>query len=997
MRKIFNRTCPSIFSAALGLLFTLAAGSPGQENIDPIPKLIQGLGHENWHVREKSQEALIALGAKAVRPLIQAAKSGNPEISLRARLILNQVDPLQVRLRIQEIELGDPPKMARILEETGDEGGEILLPNRLDPSRYESRYAVQCHFLGEGDINLNVEEIQPGSSRGIQLHAVSDREGAVSILKRGEKVYYRQIGLHSERTRYPFVTIARWWSERISETLEQGDNRPQGDLSALIRDLSDQAERGDLPVQLEALELLGLLRVPEAKEVFQKARKIPSLELAALMGLARLGDKKALDSLAEITAFQVASSKISSPGSRKARGGGRQKLALQGKSQMTEATVLGKDPELDALLVLAESGYAGAFKRLAERISEIDPVFIHPVLATMAEQIDQAPSSCLDLILEAVSSTEFLSQLNWQDPEIEHFFGVLLENSRISQSEAFIHKLLQGLSSTLGYNATSASGRSRVFARIWQRVPRGNGELLRGLLNQIFEGPANPARLDEAITWLCSCFHLEPMPEDCFQKLLGNIRKILHRPANNAVEDTLIRSGLHKLTRELALTKPQFVELVKLVAEASELVSQPYSLQFIQDLQRLTGIPSSSLRRPPTSTPTEPPVQKVRLKPSSQVALWASDPEKVEASFQGQFPAPATSGGDALEFWEFVRLVTSDAETTNRTRIPGSTPATSSEVLDGLRQNIRAGIPFQRTDRWGNRLTYRIDAERTLNRYRLNGQTFLTIGYPSFASLREKSLRTGQYITSDVQLGTTHIAGSQRERLQALYYIRRVGSIHRGPPDSEEPGQLWKQFLENILEDLKTMNPEKAFQLVRQLDLREAAPFLREKLQGRAFDKTAQYDFPLWVAQWLLERDDPAGKEYLQIELKGTDLKRRFRAAQFLTDRGDRSGLRVLLELLAQNPMAYFSAIPNLDTFLKSCNPTDEEYRQVMDMVVENLHLQNFWYYGFKLISAQAETDFGYEAARRIQPATARKQALERSAEAAKRWWAAQRSSSPGR
>ncbi len=985
----------------IALLLVLGAPSarPGEESepsprVASIEELIRRLGDSSWQVREETQQALIARGSEAADPLARAIGSSDPEIALRARLILSQVNPLVVRVRIQRIEIEDPPRISEEAEGEVGEGAETQLPPRSDAGAY----SVRCRVVGDRQVDLTVEQVI-GGNRNL-LQAPSSQEGAVSFIKRGEEGIYRQLGLHIDRERHPFVVVIRWWAVRTA-ALRGGaaDPVPPRDLPALVRDLLIQAGAGEMSARLAALELLGLLRSKEAEGAFRAARAEPRLQAAALIGLAGLGDGKALDELEKLA--DLAASRPSGDISPEARGNKVRAQGLEALSGIHQPAAFldGQSPESSwqnrAMLVLLQAGRESGFDSLARRISEIDSLAIHSALAELADGIDRANPASLDLLLDAVSSPEFLTQLIWEDPEIEHFYGVLLESAEGARHPQFIQRLLLGLSRTLGMDPWTTSGRHRIFARLWERIAQGAGdpEVLHDVLKEVLERSGSPSRLNEIVSWLGLCFRDEPMPEEGFEKVLLLLRGAVFKDAEMGPSIAVASNALSQLARTVAMTEPQLIALVKLLAEVAQAPKQPYASQFLQEVKRLTGIPAARAR-PGAAGAVQGPEESL----SVQVERWAASAEETSAAVQRLFPSPAGPEGEALEYWEFDLLVIDPPR--EGPPVPGPSPVPPDrrvEVLDGHRMEARAGVPSKFTDRWGNRLSTRIEAEGagSAGRYRLNGQASLELGLPSFIVSREKELRIGRYETSDIRLGTSYLSLPRGQRLLRMACLRAGGGA---APASLDPAELWRTFIAGLLETLSSRGGERAFQVIRELNLREAVPFLRKELEREDLKAAPRWDFPHGVARWLVERGDPAGRDYLLGELKAADVRRRIQAAQVLTGTGDPAGFRALLDLLEERPKELnpHVALSSLDGVLREKGLASEECREVLDLVMKDLQDPYFQSAGFSLLARITGNDFGYpEATRQAATPSSRKQAMARAVEAARSWWTARRGAPP--
>ena len=72
------------------------------QNIDPaaFKQLIADLGHRDFKVRKAASEKLATLGAAAKKELIKAADNKDPEISSRAKALLERLFPECLKLQL---------------------------------------------------------------------------------------------------------------------------------------------------------------------------------------------------------------------------------------------------------------------------------------------------------------------------------------------------------------------------------------------------------------------------------------------------------------------------------------------------------------------------------------------------------------------------------------------------------------------------------------------------------------------------------------------------------------------------------------------------------------------------------------------------------------------------------------------------------------------------------------------------------------------------------
>jgi len=108
-----------------GCLVALAAAREPKPTTDPdrkIEQLIEQLGSSKFRVREAAAKELLVLGKRAIPALRKALQSTDPDVRLRAQLLLNQIGSGVPNL-IEELADKDPKVRqvaAQKLESLGD-------------------------------------------------------------------------------------------------------------------------------------------------------------------------------------------------------------------------------------------------------------------------------------------------------------------------------------------------------------------------------------------------------------------------------------------------------------------------------------------------------------------------------------------------------------------------------------------------------------------------------------------------------------------------------------------------------------------------------------------------------------------------------------------------------------------------------------------------------------------------------------------------------------
>jgi hypothetical protein len=759
------------------------------------------------------------------------------------------------------------------------------------------------------------------------------------------------------------------------------------------------------------------------------------LRLAALVGLTRAGDAVARASLSQALATLSQTPALPRPEAARPRKG--RKMLSTFKSPVESGRLSAGFWPTRAAVALVEAGEPAGFEHFARRIVDVDPADVHLVLACLADRLDRVPASCRDLLLEGLASPELILHLPWDDPEVEYFYGRLREITGRPEDSAYRERLVLTLARTLWTDSGLASTRLRTFSRLWDRMTGGAAapDLAEKVLKEVLGSAGSPLPIHELVPWLAAAFRERPMPEAEFQEVLALLRSVLGRSQSAY---TAMNAAV-EIARWPALTAEEAVQIAMLLAEMGSLPNQPSSQECLAELQRLTGLDLPPARRarpavtvpsplvPPEGTvapsrksPPEGTVAPSRKSPPGGtgaparkaagpsagdptivelVARWAADPEQVRAALARRASPGGDAGSEPLEYWEFDFLV----PYRQAKPAPGKqAPAEKSlepQLLDARRVQVRSGLPFSLSNRWGGSVLHRIDPERSTGgaRYRLNWQSVLELDLPAFVSLKEEDQTVFWYATSDVRLGATPISKPYGLQHQKLACIKKAsGSAPESTP--EEPTQVWQSFCRDLVDTLESQRDERrarsAITIIQSLRIREAATFIRQEFERRPDPSLAQTLAELGDLEFLrsqLGGDSPPGPP----RGGGEGVARRFQAAQALAGACDRSGLRTLLDLLRTRPREVTpyvnGAISGLDNFLANCDPTPEERAEVIDLVVANLEEGIFQYRGFPLLSREAGIDFKFSQTFQIPNGPGRKEAVKRAVDAARSWWSSQR------
>ena len=135
-----------------------------------IAKLIELLGNDDWPTREKATEDLMAIGEPAIPALKEALKSRDPEVKMRANLILKKLDTSEIEKQVRELiesclpnryptveqlmALGDREQITTIIRKMMEEKAQdgrwrnmlnylIQIVERANPGGWEQRVIIE--------------------------------------------------------------------------------------------------------------------------------------------------------------------------------------------------------------------------------------------------------------------------------------------------------------------------------------------------------------------------------------------------------------------------------------------------------------------------------------------------------------------------------------------------------------------------------------------------------------------------------------------------------------------------------------------------------------------------------------------------------------------------------------------------------------------------------------------------------------------------------------
>jgi hypothetical protein len=1000
----------------LAALFPLAAPSqgPASEGASSKPEKegdlggwIADLGHAEWSRREMAEQKILEAGERALAPLRGAAGSSDPERAHRARYLLFQIDPPAGSFDIIKVELGPAPKVVEVGRGAGPAGESLRITALALGDRSPGRYEIIWHGEEAGGMVVEARELlQAESAPGYLLAPPVQASPAVSILKLSEECRYQRFGVITSRDRRRYLTLLYQRQSRRSDPPSPppaaGGEELPGEILALLlaqvrsHPAGDEREAGDPRVATAALRILSHLRYAGAREEFVKALEDGDRAATGALGLAALGDRQAAPLLIEILKQDVPEIADN-------------RIGAAATSRLDRSDL--RDQKIQAAALLAELGDLRGLAYLIEQLGEPDPLRRHAIVACLGDalpQVERTPE-LRERFLDMALSASVLRDAPWSDPEMEYFF---LRAVRLlsAQSEADVARAREALGSlerlVAGRFGTSTI-RLRTLLPLWRQVagvvaataPRGEMvEAEAQLLSRLLDSVSSGAFLSETLLWLEDSFAGAPLPETCFDSLVRCLR------ASVASDDSSLaavaRQATQRMSQILTISQGQLEPLVHLlIATWREAAAAPgggSTLRQLQaELERRTGVKAPASNAGLLgSTATEP------------WEAWLEDGERVaarEAAVIAEQSA-AEEAGDLLAYYEFDILV----EESPRRPHPAASEIAAPEILDGRRLLVHRDRSFSYRDRWGNshrlRLELQPGAAREQPIYRLNGFSSIPEGVPTLTSVRGKEIGVSTYESSPLFAGVRYLSSPAISRHRSLVLILPLeadalfqpaaGGADAAQLSAEvEPASLWRSFVEHHLLRLPPDASQQQIQLLlqvhRSLRLKESAGLLKALL-ARAPS--------LEIARQLDELGDPAGREYLLKELEGAP-QAAILAARILAEIGRREGVDALLRLAAENPALFrrdaYQIIQACDRFLAGA-PSDAGARTaVLDFLVPYLQEASYRIPIFAVIERQAGSDFGFNAARRGDPA--QREAAQREAlEAARRWWEAEKKEAAG-
>jgi HEAT repeat protein len=1016
------------FIAIIGLIAVsgpaLAAPAPGEgpDGGDDVGALIDSLGSKDWLRREISQRQLLELGPTVVPPLRQAARSGDLEVSLRARFILSRLDPTRLRYRLLKLRLGSPAAIDEIAEGEGGEGEEVELRNESIRSGDTSgalRFMVKNIAFDDSAPRFEISKRLSSSTFKYPLPAPSGDADAIHLLERGEESFYLQLGTHIESRHRPFVTLFVQDSSRLLDADLQEppgtgpvllNARPAELEAVLVEQARRQAGASEPRSRAAAIEILGLLGDRESIGILQALALEPRVRGPALTALARLGDAGARESLEESL-----------------RG-----MPAAGESDSRGAAAVEEDEAalFDAACVLAESGSSIAAGFLVGALGSSGPNVAHRVLSALDAalvRLDGDPPARASLahqVLERLGEEGALSQFSWNDPATLQFCrrALIAAAPAGATGSTPARRFFESFLSRLRGSDGASRGEVLAFMNLWE-IAAGRLEaaaLPSADLAAFLAEFRDQSQIEALVVWLFRIHAFEPLPKPFFDALAEKLRaRVLE--AETGVQGSPL-AAVVQLSRQGRFDAEQLRELVRLLLAACGRPHPTHQREVLDELARwldIDGGPAAagpgldpnakSAPRPGAARPAP------RPKPTCEQAAaaaerWLAEPGAAERSLETRrSAAPAAAAGPGSsgerELYEIEVLVRSRSlPKRGRPRPqPAPAPGTGSpeagaepgaiEIVDARRVRVAPGVPVAFRDRFGQVHQARLDPVSQQPpdappRYRHASGAILTPGLPQFAVPRHRSHSAAWYLDADSQMSPIQLYSSSSPRLKTLLLVADV----QGAPDAEsdqDPRAIWQRFLGAFRRTLAGVEDENGIRALQSVLVELPLPELTADLR-EIFRRVPS----LTLAQHLLSLDEPLALPYLHERLRSDNAQDQMLAAAALLEAGDRTALPVAIEILRRpNPrVSVYSLLKALEGFIEDAEPTLSERLAILDALLEELHAPAIQARAFAIVQREAGTDFGFLRSQQLSDANERREAQQAAVRDARQWWSGHRS-----
>lgn len=1000
-RKLSNWHRSIFLLLALESPVTLPAAEPGRLRAGEgdWEKVVGDLGSESWGRRESAQDRLLE-GGPLVAPLLEeAARSANLEQAYRARYILSRVDPAVFECHVIKLELGDAPAIIEVAVGMGPADEEIALIRVGSPEGDPGAeaqglaYTVVCRTLESERVAVSARQVLAGRE-GTPLRDVVTRPGAVSILKTSEEGLYRRLGTRLERERRRYITILRLREGRRSVMARPELSAEEGrTLEDLVRTLLTVARTPDSAEARTALDVLARLRVPAASDAFRAA-----LDAPATRGIASLGT----DDLALL--FETASSPREAPGA-----------SLRAAARLLE---LGDERGLDGLI---------------ERLGEGDPAHLHAAMSSLSDHLAGGGASTQgrSRILEAAFSEGFLSRAIWKDMETEHFLSAAADGLEPGSAEDRVlgadtmerlKRLARGELGPVDVRIKTCLELGRRLAR--RLDPEAAAPDLSFIL-AVLPALKSAGAFSEVSSLLEECLQAGAagggQPGEVGDQDLDLLLETLVAQAESseAQGGSSAAQALLRVSRVLSPRPGQLQRIVAaLVLAAARLDGKPSAGgdgeeeeagSEEREARRLAGQMTLYLRQLDGEAARwtgAAPVSRPQGGASGQAFRsaswkeWLGDPERIaarEADILAEGRAAreaARAGGDdspgSLIFYEFDLLISDPS--TPKEAVSKDGERAAFEVLDGRRLLLEPARPITYEDRWGNRVTLRIDQEppaagSKLPRFRTNLKSYLSLGIPALTAVQGRELSGVWYESSDLFLGSRLIprrSTSNYRSLAALYPAALERSAGEMGTDVKAH---WSSFVEeHLLRLSESPEPQEingVLSVLRTLRIKECAPLLLQVLKARP---------TIDVAQQLAQLGDETGLAFLRSEITSSVPQKRLAAALALCEIGLSEGVDAFAEAVERQPAAarglHYRAASALGAFLDGAPAGDPARAKAIDFFVARLDEPRFRKQAFTIIAREAGNDFGFSAAEALDSDVERTRAVKLAIQDARSWWA---------
>lgn len=287
-----------IVAVLLIILSMISAGIADDKANDQlkakIDELIKQLGADDWQMREDAHRALANIGAPAEEAVKEATKSTDPEVRLRAAIIL-KVMQVTKRVKFSETFLKEIPDIYRDLSALNTIGKLELLRNiTVDAVNDKNQYKYQNKVTNQDIANL-IGEVLMDSGKELSI------EHKYELIKITE-------GVISGDIREPIHEASPYIMKLLNDddmSIRAAAVYAMGNLGAkeAIPEIKKLLNNNDQYTHRAAVLALGTLgvkeMVPEIKKLLDNAKTLGGYGYAAWL-LGQFGDKESLPEILEL-------------------------------------------------------------------------------------------------------------------------------------------------------------------------------------------------------------------------------------------------------------------------------------------------------------------------------------------------------------------------------------------------------------------------------------------------------------------------------------------------------------------------------------------------------------------------------------------------------------------------------------------------------------------------------------------------------------------------